>query len=644
MDLKTKSIGFKLIGGGILAVLIPLVAVGLFSSIKSGTVMEMLSLDRASSLAKSLGEMADVAMTEQLRIAKSLAADDAIIDSASKIKKSGGSIEDTLASMTKKLEQVHKSVGNDYDQILFVNTEGIVAADSTGGKGKGTNLSDRAYFKEAQKGKASVGQTVKSKLTGTPVVVSSAPILSSDGEFTGAILALIKLDYLANRIASTKIGETGYALAVDDKGIVIAHPKKELVLAKDLSKEKGMESFMSKALSHATGTEGYIFDGINKTAAFAPVPVTGWSIIATQNDRELYHEAITIKYTIAAFSIIFLVATALTVFFFARGLSKRISATAVELQEVSGQVASASSQVSSTSQGLADGGSQSAAAIEQTSATLEELSSMTKQNAQNAAALFKIGEITYKKQKMCHKSLKDTDACMKRITETGEKAAKIVRTIDDIAFQINLLALNAAVEAARAGETGAGFAVVAEEVRSLALRSAAAAKNTNEIIGETLLQIHEGKDLVGKALTDFYDMGEEGKKTFDLIGNIEKASNEQAQGIDQINKAVADLDKVVQENASSAEESANAAEEMNAQAVQMREFVNDLSLLVSGRANGSNGKGKYLTYGAMPLDGKGEITRNFAARKTSDAKTSVINRSLLRPEQVIPLADDFKDF
>jgi methyl-accepting chemotaxis protein len=640
MDLKTKSLRFKLITGGILAVLIPLVAVGLFSSVKAGMVMEMLSLDRASSLAKSLGEMAHVAMTEQLRIAKSLAADDTIIDSAARIKKSSGSLEDNIASMTKKLEQAHKSMGNDYDQVLFVNSEGIVAADSTGNKGKGTNLSEREYFREAQKGKASVGQTVKSKLTGIPVVVSSAPIVSSDGEFMGTILALIKLDYLANRIASTKIGETGYALAVDDKGIIIAHPKKELVLTKDLSKEKGMESIMSKALGHATGTEGYIFEGIKKTAAFAPAMVTGWSIIATQNDSELYQEAREIKYMIAIFSLIFLVTTALIVFFFARTLSTKISSTTIKLQEVSGQVSSASVQMASASQSLAEGASEQASSLEETSASVEELASMTKQNADNAQQAKAMMASARKIVENVNKHMGNMAEAITEVMKSSEETGKIIKTIDEIAFQTNLLALNAAVEAARAGEAGAGFAVVADEVRNLAMRAAEAAKNTSTLIEKTIKNVKHGHEATTVTQDAFKENVEISNKIAAIIDEIASASSEQAQGIGQINTAIAEMDKVTQSQAATAEESASASEELNAQAEQMKVFVLDLHGVVSG-SNGSGGNGhRPMGDRLLVRDDRHQRPGGMPPGKSIGKKIHAVS-----PRQLIPLDEgDFKDF
>jgi methyl-accepting chemotaxis protein len=260
-----------------------------------------------------------------------------------------------------------------------------------------------------------------------------------------------------------------------------------------------------------------------------------------------------------------------------RSITRRFANVLSGLHDSTQQVSSASSQVASTSQSLAEGTSTAASALEETSASLEELSSMTQKTSDNSGSMTKSGDVTFGLMKSAHKSLRETDSCMKRIGEAGTQAAKVIKTSDEIAFQINLLALNAAVEAARAGEAGAGFAVVAEEVRNLAIRSAGAARDTEQIIGTMSGQIQEGAALVAKTLEQFYAMGEEGKKTNDLIKEINAASAEQAQGIRQINQAILEMDKVTQQAASGAEEAASAAEEMAAQAQQMKVHIGEMS-------------------------------------------------------------------
>ncbi|MGA2227579.1 MAG: methyl-accepting chemotaxis protein, partial [Syntrophobacteraceae bacterium] len=174
---------------------------------------------------------------------------------------------------------------------------------------------------------------------------------------------------------------------------------------------------------------------------------------------------------------------------------------------------------------------------------------------------------------------------MTQISKASQEISKIIKTIDEIAFQTNLLALNAAVEAARAGEAGAGFAVVADEVRNLAMRAADAAKNTADLIESTVKKIKDGSEVVEKTSVEFSRVASSAVKMNELVGEIAAASSEQSQGIEQLNKAVGEMDQVVQRNASNAEESAAASEEMNGQAARMNGFVHDLVVIIGGSAN-----------------------------------------------------------
>ena len=258
------------------------------------------------------------------------------------------------------------------------------------------------------------------------------------------------------------------------------------------------------------------------------------------------------------------------------------------LGEGSEQVAAASLQVSSASQSLAAGSSQQAASLEQTTSSLEELAATVKQNSFHAEECNELVLQTHEKTREVHKSIRATKEFMETISNSGESIKKIIKNIDEIAFQTNLLALNAAVEAARAGQAGAGFAVVADEVRALAMRAAEAAKTTDDLIGETARQIELGSAQIQETLTKFYAMGESAKKVNSLVGEIASASKEQAQGIEHLNQAMLEIDRVVHQNAANAQESASAAAQLQAQSEQMREIVGELMSLVR------SGPGQYV--------------------------------------------------
>ncbi len=270
-----------------------------------------------------------------------------------------------------------------------------------------------------------------------------------------------------------------------------------------------------------------------------------------------------------------------------KGTVRKLKSVIKGITDASNQVASSSSQVASTSQQLAEGASEQAAAIEETSSSLEEMASMARQNAENASQANQLMAEASRIARQANSSMDRLISSMADISNASEETQKIIKTVDEVAFQTNLLALNAAVEAARAGEAGAGFAVVADEVRNLALRAAEAARNTANLIERTVMKVYEGSNLVSRTGAEFREVASTVAKSGELVGEIATASQEQAQGIEQVNRAVADIDKVNQQNSASAEESASAAEALNAQSQQMRELVDGLVVLVGGHGDRS---------------------------------------------------------
>lgn len=269
-------------------------------------------------------------------------------------------------------------------------------------------------------------------------------------------------------------------------------------------------------------------------------------------------------------------------FLIIRGVNTALNRLAATLADGSNQVASASTQVSSSSQSLAQGASEQAASLEETTSALEEMSSMTKQTADTAQQANALSAETKAAADQGNKAMQKMGEAIHQIQKSATDTAKIIKTIDEIAFQTNLLALNAAVEAARAGEAGKGFAVVAEEVRNLAMRSAEAAKNTSALIEESVQSARSGVSISADVAKTLEAITTAASKVNQLIAEIATASAEQSQGIGQVNTAMAQMDKVTQSSAANAEESASASEELSSQAEQLRSVVGELTALVGG--------------------------------------------------------------
>ena len=269
------------------------------------------------------------------------------------------------------------------------------------------------------------------------------------------------------------------------------------------------------------------------------------------------------------------------------GLGRTLTRVATNLDQGADQVAAAATQVASSSQSLAEGASEQAASLEETSSSLEEISSMTRRNTEGAKRAKEISGQTRAAVDTCATDMAQMQTAMDAIKASSDDISKIIKSIDEIAFQTNILALNAAVEAARAGEAGAGFAVVAEEVRHLAQRSADSARETAAKIEDAVTRSSQGVQICQKVAHSLNDIVGKARQVDSLVGEIEQASSEQTTGITEVNSAVSQMDKLTQANAAAAEESASASEELNAQAVMQKEAVAELLILVSGAAKRS---------------------------------------------------------
>jgi methyl-accepting chemotaxis protein len=331
------------------------------------------------------------------------------------------------------------------------------------------------------------------------------------------------------------------------------------------------------------------------------------------------------------------------------------------LAEGVGQVSSASGQISQASQHVAQGTSEQASGIEEVSSALEEIASITKQNSDSSR---QVKEVMNEAREIIEKvqyHMSQMGQAIAEITTLSDETGKIVKTIDEIAFQTNLLALNAAVEAARAGEAGAGFSVVANEVRNLAMKASEAAKNTSHLIENTMKAVKKGNELTQSTRDAFKENIDIAGKHTRLIDEIAVASQEQAQGIEQVATTVVQMNQVTQANAANAEESASASEELNAQVDQIKSIIQEL-IAIAGNSNGAHNGSlrganqarhivESLHHRAATLlhpatrEDKVQVATRTVTQRQSKPKKRVEGKRFAQedPREVIPFHEDKED-
>lgn len=598
--LKNMKIGLKLILIGSLILLIPL---GIVSFVAIDQATDALTEAEEETLETRTRDVA-MGINNTLQAEAKLSADLAVGNTTLLAFSALGSEEAPvlLDQLNGKLARFMGLDGfsEDYQGVIAIDPSGEVVAASTPNY-LGVELSDRDYFQGAMQGRLSISRPSINRVTGVPFISIAAPIPDSNGRTLGVMANLVNFTFLSELILDTRIGQNGYAFLTDGEGLIIAHPDDSLIFEVNLQDLVGMEIFTDKILNGVEGgVESYVYKGIPKTAGFHQVEETGWYVILTLDDVEFLGPITQIRNIIFLVTLVALLLSILIFILFARSISAPIK-RAVELTQAiakgdltvtiemdrkdeigilasglgdmighlneivtdvknaSSYVSSGSKELANSAQQLSQGATEQASAAEEVSSSMEEMDSSIKQNSDNAVSTDAIAQQASKEAGESGQAVIQTVEAMRQISEK-------IGIIEDIARQTNMLALNAAIEAARAGEAGKGFAVVASEVRKLAERSQVAASSITELSTSSVQIAETAGERIESLVKNI-------RQTADLIQEINASSREQAMGADQINKAILQLDQVIQQNASSSEELAATAEELSSQSDHLQQTM-----------------------------------------------------------------------
>jgi len=320
------KLGTKLLTGGLLVVVIPLIMIGIASVYKATDSISSIAYEELTNVSNVLANTIDLGLSEELRIAQAISLSNSVIAAAEKVAEAGreGSRSEIVLAQ-RELTRIREAAGDRYDTIALFGKDGVVFADAAQGRDLGINVSDRDYFKKAIEGKCNLGEVIRSKATNNLVSMAACPIYSGKNEkIIGVVSCMIKVSYLIEMVNKVKIGKTGYSLLLNKEGLVLAHPNKENILKTNFKslKGKGIGLLAEKIARQEAGLAEYEFEGIPKVGAFSNIKTTGWTAFTAINRDELLKPAVFTGNLIAVVGLLSLLAAATFFYFFSKSLTR----------------------------------------------------------------------------------------------------------------------------------------------------------------------------------------------------------------------------------------------------------------------------------------------------------------------------------
>ncbi len=601
---KNLNLSTKLLSSFLLAGILPLLIFAYIACNSASDALKDAAILKLKGIKHLKAERIESYFSDTIKLVDTFARTHMIIVRLNEYYKDKSSFKEKLSIYDSKLKHLLKE-HNDimkmgfYDVFIIDKTGNIIYTDTheadygtnlVNGKYSDSNLAE-GFLKTLTTGEVTFMDFKYYQPSSEPASFIITPLtdVHNNNAIVGAFAVQISLDKI-NKIMndSEGLGESGETYLVGSDGLLRSNSRLDSNLTVNNSFENHIAiktEAIKNALSGKNETK-FIKDyrGVEVLSSYEPVKIHDkkWAIVAEIDKSEALAAVYNLKINSLVIFLLSIITIVIAAILITKSITKPINRLVKDINQNSLFVASASNQLKNSSQQLAEGSTEQASSIQEISSTLEETSSMVTQNSRNSQESVNIASCVSHSSNKANREMDDMMKSMGDLKQSSNEIAKIIKVIDEIAFQTNILALNAAVEAARAGDAGQGFAVVAEEVRNLAQKSAQAAKNTAGIIEDNVNISEQGVMISRQVKDSLNEINTQSEKVNALLGEIAEASQEQAQGLLEVNKSISSIDQVIQNNASNAEESASASEELSSQSENMKLVVNNLVAIISG--------------------------------------------------------------
>lgn len=594
--MRKLTLKSKLIIGGVMAALLPLIVVGFFSINKSSSALVNIAQGQAKLTAQTLAAMVNRYMEQEIEKARIMASEPLIQRLANRAgdKDFENSFSEILA-VESYLSDIYQKTQENYENILVTNSSGLVLADGHDGESrlKKISVAERKYFQSAKSGKITISEPVISKASGEPVFVVAVPLRDSSGTFAGILGTAVKLTALSEKITQTKIGDTGYPFMVGNDGLFIAHPVKDYIFKLNMANLEGMEDIAKRSLAQETDVEKYFFKGVNKIAGFAPVPATGWSLVVTQNESEFLAPVVSIRNMVLAAGCISLVLTIVAVLWFVKRIMAFLGNDPSKLAILADQIAAGNltyefnttgkqlcgvyasmkqmtdnlknmftdisqgvQTLTSSSTELSAVSQQMTAGAEQSSQKANSVSSAAEEMATAMSSVAAATEQTSANLQMIVAAAEEMSATINEIAANTAKGshttAQAVEKAEHISEKVDALG-RAATEISKVTET---ISEISEQTNLLALNATIEAARAGEAGKGFAVVAGEIKELAKQTAHATDEIGLK-------IGEVQTTTTESIEAIKEIVEIIADINSIVTSVASAIEEQSATTQEIS---------------------------------------------------------------------------------